>query len=57
MKLGDLVRVTKHGSRNYSMYKDRVGIILNLDYGYPKVLVNGRIVHFGDGEMSLEVIR
>ena len=57
MKVGDLVRVTKHGARNRSAYRDRVGIIVNLDYGYPLVLLDGGIRHFGDGEMSIEVIR
>jgi hypothetical protein len=57
VKVGDLVRVTKHGARNRSAYRDRVGIIVNLDYGYPLVLLDGGIRHFGDGEMSIEVIR
>ena len=56
MKTGDLVRVTKHGSGHYSAHQGKMGIIVNMDYGYPKVLVNGRIVNFADSEMSIEVI-
>ena len=57
MEVGDLVRVTKHGSGHYSAHQGKMGIIVNMDYGYPKVLVNGRIVNFADSEMSIEVIR
>jgi|TARA_Y100000310_G_scaffold150191_1_gene149577 hypothetical protein len=57
MKTGDLVRVTKHGAGYYSTHQGKMGIIVNMVCGYPKVLVNGTIVNFVDGETSLEVIR
>ena len=56
MKTGDLVRVTKHGSGHYSVHKGKMGIIVNMDYGYPKVLVNGSIVNFAGAWLSLEVV-
>jgi len=56
MEVGDLVRVTKHGSRNRSEYRGSIGIVVNLAYGYPKVLLDGGIRHFADSWMSLEVV-
>ena len=56
MEVGDLVRVTKHGARNRSAYRDRVGIVVNLAYGYPKVLLDGGVRHFAGGWVSLEVV-
>ncbi len=56
MEVGDLVRVTKHGSGHYSVHKGKMGVIVNMDYGYPKVLVSGRIVNFAGAWLSLEVV-